>query len=327
MKKTIPILLLFFFAVVSVQASGAAGDVSGEDAAGSEKTTVKLVVPSGATLVPIALLDKDSIADGYSVDLEIIKSSDLLAAKLISGETDFAVIPSNLAAIMFNKGAGFRLAGPVIWGLSYVVTSEDLTGWDDLRGREVSMIGRGLTPDITFRYLLKENGLDPDKDLEIVYASSASELVPTFLTGRSGISMMPEPMLTTVLFKKPDTKIFVDIQKEWAKLFGSSYPQASLVVSGAFAAEHPDFTQVFIEAFSASVNAAIVDPSGAGDAVSALVPELNAGIIADAIPRMNLDFQRAGEAKAALEDYYRVLEAFNPATIGGKMPTDDFYLP
>jgi len=320
MKKIILFLLLSAVFALSLQAR-AAGEVSA-----TENVTVHLVVPNGATLVPIALLDKDSIFDGFTVNLEIIKSSDLLAAKLISGETDFAVIPSNLAAIMANKGVGFRLAGPVIWGLSYVVSSENLNGWDDLRGRKVSMIGRGLTPDITFRHLLRENGLDPDKDLEIVYASSAAELVPTFLTGRSTISMMPEPMLTTVLAKKPDTRIFVDIQKEWSKLYGASYPQASLVVSGDFAGKYPDFTEAFITAFSASVEAALENPAEAGSAVSSLVPELNAGIIAEAIPRMNLDFMRAIDARGTLEDYYRVLEAFNPATIGGKLPTDDFYL-
>ncbi|MCK5250953.1 MAG: ABC transporter substrate-binding protein, partial [Spirochaetaceae bacterium] len=228
---------------------------------------------------------------------------------------------------MANKGTGIRLVGPVIWGLSYVVTSEDLEGWEDLRGKKIPMIGRGLTPDITFRHLLEKNGLNPDEDLEIVYVSAATELVPVFLTGRSTVCMMPEPMITTVLSRKPDTRILVDIQEEWRNLYGSSYPQASLVVSGAFADTYPDFTRDFTEAFAAAVEAAKADPVAAGEAVNALAPELNADIIAEAVPRMNLDFITADEARPALEDYFRVLEAFNPATIGGKLPTDDFYLP
>ncbi len=321
MKRFLPVLFLLVIVVLSLQARGS------DDPSAYESVTVRLIVPNGATLVPIALMDEDSIAAGYDVELEIIKSSDLLAARIISGDADFAVIPSNLAAIMANKGTGIRLVGPVIWGLSYVVTSEDLNGWDDLRGKRVPMIGRGLTPDITFRHLLEENGLNPDEDLEIVYVSAATELVPTFLTGRSTVSMMPEPMITTVLSRKPDTQILVDIQEEWRKRYGSSYPQASLVVSGAFAEEYPDFSRDFIEAFAAAVEAAKSDPVAAGKAVNALAPELNADIIAEAIPRMNLEFVSANEARPALEDYFGVLEAFNPATIGGKLPTDDFYLP
>ena len=321
MKRFLPVLFLLVIVVLSLQARGS------DDPSAYESVTIRLIVPNGATLVPIALMDEDSIAAGYDVELEIIKSSDLLAARIISGDADFAVIPSNLAAIMANKGTGIRLAGPVIWGLSYVVTSEDLNGWDDLRGKRVPMIGRGLTPDISFRHLLEVNGLNPDEDLEIVYVSAATELVPTFLTGRSTVSMMPEPMITTVLSRKPDTRILVDIQEEWRKRYGSSYPQASLVVSGAFAEEYPDFSRDFIDAFAAAVEAAKSDPVAAGKAVNALAPELNADIIAEAIPRMNLEFVSANEARPALEDYFGVLEAFNPATIGGKLPTDDFYLP
>ncbi|MCK5737248.1 MAG: ABC transporter substrate-binding protein [Spirochaetaceae bacterium] len=320
MKRLIIVPILFSIIILAVHSRGT-GDIPV-----SEEVIVHLVVPNGATLVPIALMDEDSIEPGYNVELEIIKSSDLLAARLISGEADFAVIPSNLAAIMANKGTGIRIVGPVIWGLSYVVTSENLNSWEDLRGKQVPMIGRGLTPDITFRHLLEVNGLNPDVDLEIIYVSAAVELVPTFLTGRSTVSMMPEPMITTVMSKKPDSRILIDIQEEWRKLYGSSYPQASLVVSGAFADKHPDFTGDFIRAFDFAVKDAIANPDEAGAAVSMLVPELNADIIADAIPRMNLGFVPATEARDALENYFRVLEDFNPVTIGGKLPTDDFYL-
>jgi NitT/TauT family transport system substrate-binding protein len=313
--------LILIIAVFSIHARGV------EDTAAGDPVNVRLVVPAGATLATIALLDTDSISAGYSVSLEIVRSADLIAARIISGEADFAVIPSNLAAVLANKGAGIRLAGPAIWGLLYVVTSDNLSNWDDLRGQKVSMIGRGLTPDITFRHLLRENGLDPDKDLEIVYVSSAAELAPTFLTGRSTVSMMPEPMITTVLTRKPDTRILVDIQQEWRNRYGSSYPQASLIVSGDFEEKHPEYTRNFIGAFAAAVAAAADRPEEAGGAAAALAPELNAGIFARAIPRMNLEFVEAGDARGALEEYFTVLEDYNPATIGGKMPTDDFYLP
>lgn len=313
--------MIFCLVAFSLSARGT------EDVVATETVTVRLIVPGGATLATIALLEEETLPAGYELQLEIVKSADLIAARIISGEADFAVIPSNLAATLANKGTGIRLAGPAIWGLLYIVSSENLDGWQDLKGRQVSMIGRGLTPDITFRHLLVENGLNPDEDLEIVYASSAAELAPTFLTGRSTVSMMPEPMITTVLTRKPDTHILVDIQEEWRNRYGSSYPQASLTVAGAFAQEHPIFTDVFINAFADAVEAATTDPGSAGAAVNALVPELNPEIITRAIPRMNLEFVRAPDARAAMEDYFEVLKAFNPATIGGTLPTDDFYVP
>ncbi len=316
-------VVCLFASTVTVFARGASDSVSPAEI---KKVDVSLIVPSGATLATIAHLDTNEIDEGYNVETEVIKSSDLIAGRLISGEADFAVIPTNLAAVLANKGTGLRMAGPAIWGLLYIVTSEDLDGIQDLKGRTVHMIGRGLTPDITFRHLLEENDLEPDVDVTITYASSAAELAPAFLSGKSTVSMMPEPMITTVLTRKPDTRILVDVQQEWAARYGSSYPQAGLVVSGAFADEHPAFVEAFVNAYSAAVAAAVADPEATGVAVNELASEMNPDIFAAAIPRMNLEFVDALDAKDALEDYYRVLEAFNPATIGGKLPSDDFYL-
>lgn len=316
------------FLIVSFTSSlSARGASPAESETLAEAVAVRLMVPSGATLGTVALMDMDSVAAGYEIETEVVKSTDLVAARLISGEADIAVIPSNLAAILYNKGADIRIAGPVIWGLLYVVTSEDLNGFQDLRGRTVNMIGRGLSPDIIFRHLLEENGLEPDVDVTITYASGATELAPAFLTGKSTVSMMPEPMITTVLARKPETAILVDIQDEWIARYGSSYPQAALVVSGAFVESHPEYVDLFINAFAEAVDAANSDPEAAGAAVADLAVEMNPEIFAAAISRMNLDFVSASESRTALDEYYKVLEAFNPATIGGTLPTDEFYLP
>ena len=66
------------------------------------------------------------------------------------------------------------------------------------------MIGRGLTPDVVFRSLLKENGLEPDKDVSLNYVNGATELAQLFISGKSTVSIMPEPVLSKVLTKKKD---------------------------------------------------------------------------------------------------------------------------
>ncbi len=45
-----------------------------------------------------------------------------------------------------------------------------------------------------------------------------------------------------------------------------------------------------------------------------------APVIAAAIPRSNLRWVAAAEARKPLEAYFKVLHDFNPAVIGGKMP-------
>ncbi|MCG8454039.1 MAG: ABC transporter substrate-binding protein [Spirochaetales bacterium] len=281
----------------------------------------KIIVPTGATLASVALYD------GPEAEIEVIKSADLLASRIISGEADFAVIPSNLAAILSAKGADVRMAGPVIWGLLYVVVPGEEEGWNALKGQDVSMIGRGLSPDILLRHLATENGLIPGEDFTLNYVTSATELAPAFIAGKSGASMMPEPMLTAVMSKKPQTTVALDLQEEWTKLYGFSYPQASLVVSSRFAEDHPETTQEVVAAISEALEQANARPQDAGAAIASLAPELNANLMSQAIPRVNLRFVPAAQAREALDAYYQVLFDFDAKTVGGSLPNDAFYLP
>ena len=40
------------------------------------------------------------------------------------------------------------------------MSSEDISSLADLRGKVVGVIGQGQVPDLTFRYLLRKNGVE-----------------------------------------------------------------------------------------------------------------------------------------------------------------------
>ncbi len=215
----------------------------------------------------------------------------------------------------------------MVWGILYVVSQEKTNDWQALKGKEIYTLGRGLTPDIVLRYLLVQNGLTPGKDVTIRYANSATELAPTFLVGKSSYSLLPEPALSMVMKKKPSTNLMFDLQKEWAKVTGiaDGYPQASLIMIGDFAEKNPEFMEKFLEAYAKSVQKTNAAPEHAAKLAATFLKTPGAPVIAQAIPRSNLRWVSAKEARKPLEIYFKVLQDFNPAVIGGKMPDDAFY--
>jgi NitT/TauT family transport system substrate-binding protein len=307
--------------------SGAPESEAGE----TEAIAVSVVVPTGVPAITVASLASadPTIHDGYETSYEVVTSPDLMGARLLSGEADIAVVPTNLAARLYNQEQTVRLAGVVVWGILYVVSSEPLNGWEDLRGMEVGMLGRGLTPDIVFRHLAQANGLDPEEDLTLRYVNATTELAPNFLTGKVSASMMPEPMLTNVLKRKPDAVVAFDLQEEWAEAStaaaGRGYPQASLVVSSAFAAEHPEYVAAFISEFSSSVDAALRNPEEVSEQAASMMPQLSADIIASAMTRTNIGFVDAQLSRSAVEEYFQVLLESSPEALNGPLPDDDFY--
>ena len=234
MRKAI---YLFIFILILQTSFASAGGGKEKPANVTENTSeLTMVTPTGFPAISLAELISENrqFSENINLGYEVLESPDLLASKIISGEADLFLAPSILGAKLYSKGIDIRCAGSVIWGILYIVSTEEITGWDDLKGREITMLGRGLSPDIITRHLLKLNGIDPEKDVKLKYVQNTSELAPSFISGKSSISMMPEPAFSLVKEKLPEAKVIIDIQQEWKKISktSSSVPQASLFIKG-----------------------------------------------------------------------------------------------
>ncbi|MGV8146552.1 MAG: ABC transporter substrate-binding protein [Alkaliphilus sp.] len=295
-----------------------------------EPISIRVAAPAGAPTLSMIKMFKHnpSLGEGVEVAYESVKSPDLMAARLISGEVDIAVVPSNLAIKLYNKGIDISFAGASVWGILYIVSTDEIAGWEDLKGKTINMIGRGLTPDIITRFLMKENGIVPDEDVKFNYVEGGAALAQMFLAGKSTLSIMPEPILTKVLMKSKEAQVVLDLQKEWAKITGAEagYPQAVLVVSNELIAKRPDAFDNFLREYELSVNWLNENPAIAGEYSEELQLGLNAKIVSKSIERSNIVFKNAQESKEAIMEYFEILYSFSPEVIGGKLPDDGFFL-
>ena len=101
---------------------------------------------------------------------------------------------------------------------------------------------------------------------------------------------------------------------------------SSIVVRKEFLEKHPELVRSFMREFKSDIAFMNQNPK----AVAVLAdkqPELQfaSNLLDVAIPRSDYKFQTAAEAKTAIAQYLKVLFEFDPQTIGGKMPGDDFY--
>ena len=291
---------------------------------------VNLAVPDGVTALSIVKMikEKPSLGKNAEITYEVVKSPDLMASKVISKEADIAIVPTNLASMLYSKNVPYKLAASNIWGVLYVASTEDIKEWKDLKGKEISNMGRGLTPDVTFRYLLSKNGLNPDTDTTLNYLSSAQELAQAMIGGKIKTAVLPEPVLTQVMTKNQNVRVVLDIQKEWARVngIGSGYPQASLLISNELIEKNPKLVDSFLKEFSLSAQWVNQNPEKAGVMAEELGTGMNAKVIEKALERCNIRFVGAKEARGSIEAYLKVLMDFAPESVGGKLPDEKFYL-
>jgi len=294
----------------------------------SEELQLKVVTPYGTpTLSMVKMMVENPVIDENTrVSYEAIESTDVLTTTLINNEADIAVVPTNLAAVMYNKEIGYKLVGTSVWGILYIVSSEDISNLEDLKGKTISALGRNVTPDAMLRYVLTENGIRPDEDVTIEYFSGASELATNYIAGESNTALMPEPVLTNVLMKREDSKVVINLQEEWQKLTGlDDYPQASMIVKESLIESNPEVVQAFIKEYSQSITWLNENPAEAGTYYESLGIGLKAPIVERAIPGCGLNYVSASEAKESIETYLGVLFEFNPQLLGGKLVDEGLY--
>lgn len=283
--------------------------------------------PSGIGL--IRLFDSPPIIEGYRVQMIAEKSADLMAAKVISGEYDLAVLPINMAAKLRASGIDIVLAAIVGNGMVSFLTNDASIGrLSDLRNKDVYVAGQGATPSYLFRYLLKASGLDPDRDIHLLYSMPYPEMAAALAAGRIRYAVLPEPFTTLAIEKNEarDLKSPLDLEALWRSATGqNSYPMTALIVSGKLAATSPSAIKEILAAASSSITWVRAYPEAAGLLVEKKDLGLQAAVAADAIPRSEYVFESATEARSSIEALLGVFLESDPASIGGKLPGDAFY--
>ena len=278
----------------------------------------RLGVLRGPTAIAFAPLIKDSttVVNGRPLEFEIFPSPDVLVARIVAGDVQAAAIPSNLAVQLYTRGVPLLVVGTFIWGVLYLVgppsTLSDV--------REIYAPGRGATPDLVLRYLLRRRGME--SEVAVRYGFGPVELAQLLIAGRLDYAVLPEPFVTRVLLATDDRVVVADLQEEWWEATGQAMPQTVLVVVGSVS---PDMQESLLNTLSGSVDELTSNPTQALSQVESLGLGLDAETAVAALPRLNLRVESGSESRVALERYFTILEQFDPAAIGGSLPDAGFY--
>ncbi|NLK69658.1 MAG: ABC transporter substrate-binding protein [Clostridiaceae bacterium] len=254
-------------------------------------------------------------------------SADEVTPKLIKGDLDMAAVPANLASVLYNNTNGeVQILAVNTLGVIYIVEKgNEIQSFEDLKGKTIYATAKGSTPEYALRYLLSENGIDPDNDVTLEWKSQPTEVVALFSELENGVAMLPQPYVTVAQNQIDNLRIAIDLTKQWDILDnGSDLITGVLVVRREFAEKYPEQIAVFLDEYKQST-----------DFVNNNIPEaaklvekygiVNAVIAEKAIPYCNIFFMEGAKMKSSMQGYLEVLFEQNPKAIGGKLPENDFY--
>ena len=255
-------------------------------------------------------------------------AADEVTPLLIKGELDMACVPANLASVLYNKTEGQIVTLAInTLGVIYIVEKgETLTSLADLAGKSMVGAGKGSAPEFGLRYLLSENGIDPDTGLTIDWKSEHSECVAALASGASTIALLPQPFVTVAQTKIEGLRVALDLTKEWEALDTGSGMVTGVIVARKDVVEaNPEGVAAFLADYAESVEWVNANNADAAQLISAYGIVEAAPIAEKALPHCNIVCITGEEMKETLSGYLDALAAQAPQAVGGKVPAEEFY--
>lgn len=297
-----------------------------------EDKTIRIVLPDGTPALAVTKLIKDgAIVGDEKIQIDIVAPS-LINAEVAKGDAEFAILPTNAAANIISKGGGYKIAATNIFGVLYVIgknVTEETFDLNDLKGKVVSSIGLGNTPQFVFEAILEDAGIPFETSntrkagsVSINYVADGSAVLAALGTAVADFGLVGEPVATNA--GKKEYQIAFDLQKGFSNLHlytsgYEGYPQASLVVKSSFAKERSDFVSKIFSALQE--NATWVNNDLNKAEITNILASGGSAVAfpAESIARCNVGFVRASAIKEDIKTY---LSALYNVTL-----TDDaFYL-
>ena len=295
-----------------------------------EPVTTRIAALKGPTAMGLVKLmsDDPQSADGPLYDFTLAGAADEVTPSLIKGDLDMACVPANLASVLYNKTEGQIVTLAVnTLGVIYIVENGNaVQSMADLAGKTIVGAGKGSTPEYALRYLLSENGIDPDKDVVIDWKSEHAECVAALASGAATIALLPQPFVTVAQTKIEGLRMALDLTDEWDALDnGSGMITGVVVARKSFVEEHPAAVAAFLEDYAESVNWVNSNNADAAQLISEYGIIEAAPVAQKALPYCNIVCITGEEMGVKLSGYLQVLFEAEPTAVGGKLPGDDFY--
>lgn len=225
-----------------------------------------------------------AIEEGYfkdeGLDLTLITGfgADKTMTAVISGEADIGFMGAEASIYAYQEGA----TDPVVnfaqltqRAGNFLVAREEMPDfkWEDLKGRKVLGGRKGGMPEMVFEYILKQNGLDPQKDLSIDQSIDFGATAAAFTGDNSADFTVEFEPSATALEKQGAGYVVASLGVD------SGYvPYTSYSAKTSYMEKNPDIMQKFTNALQKGM-----------DYVQKHTPEEIARVIEPQFPETDLD--------------------------------------
>ena len=186
--------------------------------------------------------------EGLKLTLVTGFGADKTMTAVISGEADIGFMGAEASVYAYQEGA----TDPVVnfaqltqRAGNFLVAREEMPDfkWEDLKGEKVLGGRKGGMPEMVFEYILKKNGIDPQKDLIIDQSIDFGSTAAAFTGDDSAAYTVEFEPSATILEKEGAGYVVASLGE------ASGYvPYTSYSAKASYMKENPEIIQKFTDA-------------------------------------------------------------------------------
>lgn len=185
--------------------------------------------------------------EGIELTVQTGFGADKTMTAVLSGSADIGFMGSEASIYTYNEGANdyvVNFAQLTQRAGNFLVAREEMPDftWEELKGKDVLGGRKGGMPEMVFEYILKQNGIDPSKDLNINQSIDFGSTAAAFSEGQADFTIEFEPGATN-LEKEGKGFVVASLGTD------SGYvPYTAFSAKQSYIDEHPDIIQGFTNA-------------------------------------------------------------------------------
>ena len=190
--------------------------------------------------------------EGLAIELSNGGGADKVMTAVVSGQSDIGLAGPESCIYIYNQGKDDH---PVVFGQltacdgAFLMGREDVPfNWEDLRGKTIIGGRKGGVPEMTLEYVLRQHGLEPQKDVIVDTSVQFNMMAGAFTGGLGDYVTLFEPAATQVV-TSGEGYILCSIGAE-----SGAIPYTAYFASQSYTAAHDDVIAAFCRAIARALD-------------------------------------------------------------------------
>ncbi len=227
--------------------------------------------------IGVAINDGSYKAAGLDVEPVIFNSGADAVQALVGGSLDVFEGGYEHVLNQINRGLDVKAFALINNSTTYqllIRSDSPITQLTDVKGKVLGVTKAGSLSDSTLKVILREAGIDPVKDVEIINAGTGATMSSALESKKIIAGMVAEPT-TSLMVTSGDYKILVD----------PAFETAGLVIMGQseWAQNHSQALKIFLEVTRKAAEKSAAEPSYAAKALKKWYPDLDDKVLLAAV--------------------------------------------